>query len=144
MNIQRTGLKNNNRGLKNNDILSQKRGLKHIELTQITKIIYEIINEDENSIVFDENLKEFSFSVNTKNKLNKVYNKFHNLYGDINRFNDHFKNLHWSKGEKLDNNDILNDVRDKMYFSRNDILKRSEKRPERIQYKKQINESILK
>ena len=96
MNIQRTGLKNNNRGLKNNDILSQKRGLKHIELTQITKIIYEIINEDENSIVFDENLKGFSFSVNTKNKLNKVYNKFHNLYNnDVNRFNDHFKNLHW-------------------------------------------------
>ena len=31
-----------------------------------------------------------------------------------------------------------------MYFSRNDILKRSEKRPERIQYKKEINESILK
>lgn len=142
MNINRTGLFNN-RGLKTNEnILSHKRGLKDIELT--TKIIYEIINEDENDIVFDVKLKEFSFSVNTKNKLNKVYNKFHNLYNnDVNKFNSHFKDLHWFSGEKLDNDDILNDVREKMYWSKNPHTLGS-KRPEKIQYKKEINESILK
>lgn len=137
----RTGLKSNKILNETRNPLYNSRGLKEIEFTKIIK--NEIKNDDNNVLNKNELNNNFSLTPNTKHKLNKVYDKFQDLYNNnIVKFNDHFKDLQFYSNRKLENEDILNDIRDRKYWRNTNNI--GSKRPDRVQYKNEINESILK
>lgn len=137
----RTGLKSNKILNDTRNPLYNSRGLKEIEFTKIIK--NEIKNDDNNVLNQNELNNNFSLTPNTKFKLNKIYDKFQDLYGNnIVKFNDHFKDLQFYSNRKLENDDILNDVRDRKYWRNTQNI--GSKRADRIKYLNEINESILK
>jgi len=125
------------RGLSQKNILSSSRGLKDI---QKVKLFLKKYDEDEefealiNEVNQDVDLI-FRFSPNTKETLDKVYNKYADLYGnDINYFREKMKEQHFFSNGKLNKENIVEELRNRKYYK-----KHYTKRPDRIQYKKEIN-----
>jgi len=120
------------RGLIRKNILYNDRGLKDIEKV---KLFLEKYEDDEFEALINEDIDFiFKFTPKTDELLNKVYNKYPDLYrNDINYFQKKMQEKQFFSG-KLNKELILDELRDRKYYQKNRY-----KRPEKIQYKKQIN-----
>lgn len=128
------GLPITNRGLFSSQVLNNKRGLKDIEKIKLFRNNFFYDEEFETLINQDIDLI-FNFSPNTNDRLNKVYEKYSDLYGNnINFFMDKMKDKHFFNEGKLEKEDILNELRDRKYWE-----KHRYKRPDNIKYAKDIN-----
>jgi hypothetical protein len=128
------GLPITNRGLFSSKILNNTRGLRDIEKIKLFRNNFFYDEEFETLINQDIDLI-FNFSPNTNDRLNKVYEKYSDLYGNnINFFMDKMKDKHFWSGGKLEKEDILNELRDRKYWQKN-----RHKRPDKFKYAKEIN-----
>ena len=124
----------NNRGLFSSQVLNNTRGLKDIEKIKLFRNNFFYDEEFETLINQDIDLI-FNFSPNMNDRLNKVYEKYSDLYGNnINFFMDKMKEKHFFNEGKLEKEDILNELRDRKYWE-----KHRYKRPDNIKYAKDIN-----
>ena len=121
------------RGLIEKDIFSESRGLKDIKKV---KLFLQKYDDDEFEALINEDMDLiFKFSPTTDDILNKVYHNYSDLYGnDINFFRQKMSDKQFYEG-KLDKEKILDELRNRKYWQKN----RNMKRPEKFQYKKDIN-----
>ena len=128
------GLPITNRGLKISEGLYGTRGLRDIEKIKLFRNNFFYDEEFETLINQDIDLI-FNFSPNTNDRLNKVYEKYSDLYeNNINFFMDKMKDKHFWSGGKLEKEDLLDELRNRKYWQKNRY-----KRPDKIKYPKDIN-----
>ena len=135
------GLPITNRGLfssqrlEDRQVLNNTRGLRDIEKIKLFRNNFFYDEEFETLINQDIDLI-FNFSPNTNDRLNKVYEKYSDLYGNnINFFMDKMKDKHFWSGGKLEKEDILDDLRNRKYWRKSTNMKR----PDKFKYAKEIN-----